>query len=126
MAGGRLLPVLLGALEEMKDSAIKNTSEKKKEEGENSAFPHLIERAEVGKALKFRFADRTEGGGGKDGAYGTLQGHTEHWVWVLGGSTAQAVGTDVPQGQVELAPEESSAGSGHAGPFQRRVQRDKH
>lgn len=67
MAGGRLLPVLLGALEEMKDSAIKNTSEKKKEEGENSAFPHLIERAEVGKALKFRFADRTEGGGGRMG-----------------------------------------------------------
>lgn len=50
----------------------------------------------------------------------------EHWVWVLGGSTAQAVGTNVPQGQVELAPKESSAGSGRAGPFQCSVQREKH
>lgn len=44
----------------------------------------------------------------------------EHWVWVLGGSTAQAVGT------VELAPKESSTGSGLAGPFQGSVQREEH
>lgn len=50
----------------------------------------------------------------------------EHCVWVLGGSTAQAVGTNAPHGQVELIPKESSSGSGHAGPFQCRVPREKY
>lgn len=76
------------------------------------------------KAAKFRFADRAlPKGGRREGGMGLMEASkntAEHWVWVLGGSTAQAVGT------VELAPKESSAGSGHAGPFQGSVQREEH
>lgn len=96
-----------------------------------------MERAEVRKALKIRFADRAlpEGGReeGREGEREREMGLTEpskdtaeHWLWVLGGSTAQAVGTSVPHGQVELAPKKNSAGAGHAGPFQRSAQRQKH
>lgn len=48
----------------------------------------------------------------------------EHRVWFLGGSPAQAVGTNVPHGQVELAPKESR--SGYAGPFQCSVPGEKY
>lgn len=88
-----------------------------------------MERAEVRKALKIRFADRALPEGGREGEMGLTEPSkdtAEHWVWVLGGSTAQAVGTSVPHGQVELAPKKNSAGAGHAGPFQRSVQRQKH